>query len=171
MFKLRLLLVLSFVFYVAPAETEGQFVDEVGFSYLSSQFPNLENGSTLQVIQTEAPVGSGAYIPNTSGSEYTGKTIIDATGTNNGSSGHANTVATRFFGNTTGIAPGIATITFFNANDYINNQTGFNGSGDPPPQLGPIQNHSWIANGISVSVATNVLQRIDHMIDLSLIHI
>ena len=164
MFKLRQLIIVLIILLAYQTVTVAQFLDETGFTYLSSQFPNLEDGTTLQVIQVEAPVGN-AYMPDPSGSQYAGKTLIDASGTNSGSSGHANTVSTRYFGNNGSLTPGISTITFFSADDYINNQTGFSDGGDPAPQLGPIQNHSWITNGLPTLLATNVLNRIDYMID------
>ena len=167
MFNSRLFLALSLIVFIAShCEVNAQdFRSEVGHNELISQLgAALEDGSTLQVTQVEALSG-GFYIADPTLSQMSGKSLIDVTGTNGGVSGHANTVSIRFFGNTGGLARGIDTISFFSADDWINNQTGLSTGGEPPIQLSPIQNHSWIANGIPGGPAVNVLRRVDYMID------
>ena len=75
------LLCLSF----APLSPAQSWKTSIGFNYLIEQIGNVEDGTGLQLIQVEAPNGQNNYMPVPGNApEFTGKTLIDATGTNGG---------------------------------------------------------------------------------------
>ncbi len=104
-------------------------------------------------------------MPDVNHSEFTGKTFIDGTGTNSTYSGHATSVGRYFYGNRLSLATGAELITCFDADDWINNETGLNSGGDPLLQPFAVQNHSWIGNGAPINVVTLALERVDFMIN------
>ena len=100
----------------------------------------IPTGAHVSVTQVEGLEATNAYMPNTVGAQFTGKTITDRTG-GGLTSGHATTVAQNLYGNTSSIAPGIADIDVYEANDWLN--SGWY-SGTPPTENNPLQNHSWV---------------------------
>ncbi len=136
---------------------------DIGWNQLfAEKGGSLENGAGIVVSMAEAPQG-GNYMPNTTGGQFTGKTIINGSGGSSAPSSHATGVARVFFGNTDSIAPGVTHITVFNANDWINNQLGFATGADPVSLPFKIQNHSWISLG-TTGIA-DVSRRIDYVVN------
>ena len=135
-----------------------------GFNALLAEFGNtLPDGAGIEVSMIEAPVGGGAYRPDFNDAQFANKNFVDGSNTNSGTSDHANIVGTRFYGNTSGMAFGITDITIYDANDWLNNVTGFGGAQNPDVQPFGVQNHSYISNGNPVGVVSNLLQRSDFM--------
>jgi hypothetical protein len=77
-----------------------------------------------------------------------------------GSSGHATTVATNYFGNTASQAPGITTIDAYQADDYINNYVV-----TLAQETRDVQNHSYIGYESDQGAAEALLRRFDYIID------
>ncbi|MEE2825140.1 MAG: PEP-CTERM sorting domain-containing protein [Planctomycetota bacterium] len=139
--------------------------DDIGWTALKAELGDLlEDGAGLAVSQVEAP-RSGAYMADTELAEFLGKTWIDGTGTNVGSSSHATTVARNFFSRTNSIAPGITQITGYDANDYLNRVLGYEGGADPLTQAFAIGNHSYVGNIADKAVAQDILERFDFVIN------
>jgi len=129
--------------------------DEIGFTQLETELGmSTPTGDGVGVSQVEAGTDTN-YMPNTASSQFTGKTFVDATGTQGASSfSHATNVANVFFGNTASIAPGVTSIRSYQAIDWLNVQLGSttgtepvshefsNLSGTIPLQ---VQNHSWVS--------------------------
>ncbi len=118
---------------------------------------SVPTGSGVSVTQVEALEATNAYMPNTADSQFTGKTITDVA-SGGITSGHATNVGKNLYGNTSSMAPSIADIDVYEANDWLNNQ-GWQ-SGDPFVETNPLQNHSWV--GFSSSNAATA--RMDYAV-------
>ncbi|MBN1906113.1 MAG: hypothetical protein JW927_13560 [Deltaproteobacteria bacterium] len=92
------------------------YKDDIGHTLLLSELDiEIPNGNGVHVTLVEA-LSSDKWIPNLSNTQFTGKTFHDmSTGHPEGYSGHANSVAQLFFGNTSSIAPGITQIDLYTA--------------------------------------------------------
>ena len=154
-----------FGFGLATPVFSQSYKELIGYNALLAEKGGaLEDGAGLRVLQPEAPQG-GNYMPG-SGAQFTGKSITNGTpGGSTGSSSHATGVAFRFYGNTVGIAPGIADITGYDANDYIDRVLGVELGGDPLAQGFDVGNHSYIDDGLTNAETTDVLQRFDFLIN------
>ena len=139
----------------------------------------LPTGIGVGVSQIEAPLSTplpGTYLPNTTVSEFSGKTFTAASGAG-GISSHATTVALYFFGNATSMAPGVTSIRNYEANDWLGGRspTGFLNFGTTaPPNAEPqkVQNHSWIyvdpgGNPAVAAEVVELLRRFDYAIEQS----
>ena len=139
--------------------------DDIGWTKLKAEMGDLlEDGTGLSVVQVEAPSGD-AYLPDTSLDDFLGKTFIDGTATNAGSSSHSTGVARNFFSRSRSIAPGIMQITGYDANDYLDRVLGHGSGADPLPQGFDVGNHSYVGNLSDKVAAQDILQRFDFIID------
>ncbi len=111
---------------------------------------SVPTGLGVSVTQVEALEATNAYMPNTADSQFTGKTITDVA-SGGITSSHATVVGKNLYGNTSSMAPSIADIEVYEANDWLNNQ-GWQ-SGDPFVETNQLQNHSWVGFSSS-NVAT-----------------
>jgi hypothetical protein len=141
--------------------------EDVGLVTLQAMMGYAPTGASVPVSMTEAVV-NGGYTPMTELPDFTGKHFEFRSGVA-GNSAHATLVAQNFFGLTTSLAPGIATIELYDANDYITD--GFLNAGDPnnnprsSPQNSRVGNHSWISSGGSINGMLDVLQREDWIVE------
>jgi hypothetical protein len=128
----------------------------------------LEDGTGIVVVQPEAPTGpargSRPYMPNTSDSQFSGKTITDGTGRTSDPSSHATGVGRTFYGNS-GMAGGIQSITGYDANDYLGRILGFSSGGDPLAQGFDVGNHSYVGTSLTTADTINLGQRFDFVIN------
>lgn len=110
----------------------------------------LPTGDGIGITQVEAVITEGGtnYLPSTNNSEFAGKSVIDQTGGGTSSS-HATTVGINLYGNSSSITPNITNIDIFEANEWLSNW----GSGIPPIENNPLQNHSWVAENALPSSA------------------
>jgi hypothetical protein len=138
--------------------------DDVGFTQLQNEVgAGLESGAGVRVSMSEAFVGNN-YLFDFSSSQFSGKTLTDGSNIASGISGHANGVASRFFGNTGSIAPGVADVTIYQADDWLNRVMGVTSGADPQIQDFRIMNNSWIGN-FSTAESIDRLNRVDFMVD------
>ena len=171
--RIKTTVFLILIFCISNASCFGQaFKEAIGFNALVEKYgAALEDGSSIRASMVEAPIGNGNYMPDVNATELEGKTIWNATGGNSGSTGHASRVSRTFVGNTTSLTPGVSDLTAYEANDWINRITGAENGGDPLDQVNgngepyQVQNHSYIGNGLSDAEATNILQRVDFMVN------
>ena len=130
------------------------YKDEVHYTQLINELslrgvsvPTGAGVSVTQVESREDTNGSGqldsyeGYIPNPSNSEFSGKTITDASNLGQDPSNHGTWVGRNLYGNTSSISPGITAVSVYEANNFIN--SGWY-SGTPPTESNPLQNHSWV---------------------------
>jgi len=158
---------------VGAVTAQAAYVDDIGFTALAAELgADTPDGAGVPVSLIEAAVQSGedlAWMPNTTDSEFSGKTITDITGAVPGVySGHATSVGKRFFGNATSTSPGILAIDAWLADHWIG--AGFlriDTGGWPvyQPLASParISNHSWI--GSAGAYDGDALARLDWAIE------
>ncbi|MGJ8656000.1 MAG: PEP-CTERM sorting domain-containing protein [Akkermansiaceae bacterium] len=142
---------------VAIASSQAWF-DDIGYTALAAQEgASTPDGAGIVVGVVEASESGTNYTPDTGSAQFTGKTITDVTGSSGGISGHANTVSTRFFGNTGSIASGITTANFYSAGSYLTDGGLRTGETFEPTSI-PIQpniftekimNHSYVSSGFT----------------------
>ena len=137
-------------------------VDRIGIAAVPT-------GDDVIVAQVEAPDASGNYTANENNAEFDGKFLIKRSG-GSGVSSHANTVARRFYGLDSSIAPGVWFINCFEVNDFLLDGVLKVGQGSTPPNYDgygniKVWNHSWIGTFNNIGNDTNALRRQDWIID------
>ncbi len=149
---------------VDPAAADWR--DDIGWTRLVTEYSGPPvTGAGVQVSVVEGSDNAGNYMPMNPGPlppEFTGKTIVNGTGTHTGESPHSRQVSRAMFGNLTSIATGTSHVTVYSAGDWIDNRIGFASGGDPVPHNFRVQNHSWVYQP-SVAVAENILKRVDYV--------
>ena len=156
----------------------GDYKDDIGYTRLLSELgAGLPDGSGVNVTQVEADLNEDGsdvyaeYAPDSADSQFTGKTITDVTATSGAYSGHATGVGRLFYGNTGSVAPGITSIESYDAVDWL--LSGFingaqSGPGPKPQPLGTssrIANHSWVGSLTTSQITSDILRRVDWVID------
>jgi hypothetical protein len=136
--------------FIATASTApATYIDLMGFPQLQAELGgSIPTGAGIPVTQVEAPgtAGGSNYFVNPALVNFSGKTItaqsLPAT-----QSSHANNVGVNFYGNTASIAPGLSTISLYNANHWLG--TGFLNTGQalaPLTTTSRVVSHSWVGN-------------------------
>lgn len=141
------------------------YKDDIAYTALQGELGVLmPDGSNVPVTQGEA-LSNDAYMPDTAHSDFTGKLITAQSQEGaDGTSNHATSVGRHFYGNDTSIAPGITSISAYNAGSWL--YSGYLrccspvNNGQPLAMGGRVANHSYIADGGS-SANADVLRRID----------
>ena len=155
-----ILVVLAFSLLPATLTLGQSWKAEIGFNdLLSEKGGSLEDGAGLNVMQAEAPDGSGNYMPDIAIAEFAGKTFIEGSGAF-GANSHGTSVARNFYGNSSSMTGGISNITGYDANDYIfnwlNALSGNDLNSTPAFDVG---NHSYVGNGLTTAQAEDILRR------------
>lgn len=147
------------------------YKDDIGHTRLANELgASLPTGAGINVSQSEADT-DGVYgapfaaLPDASDSRFSGKTINNITANNDSISGHATSVGSYFYGNT-GMASGITQIDAYEANgwmvaDYLYYSSGW----QPLISSSRIANHSWVGNVTDPAVASELLRRLDWVIE------
>jgi hypothetical protein len=152
---------------------------------LNAQGKALPDGGGVQVLMAEAcgnsvdddndpetPPICLAWLPHISNSQFQDKTLNDLSFSSPGFfSGHATTVASLFFGNSSAIADGIDTIDIYFADHWL--EEGYlqatNPSLLPTISSNRIGNHSWVGTVGSEPeeqlIDSEILRRVDWLID------
>ncbi len=174
--NMRMALLLG-VWFALFAVVRADYKDDIGYTKLALELgASLPTGSGVGVAQIEAPEKTDAgppvfryYLPNTTLSEFVGKTftVVSPSG---GVSGHATTVGQYFYGSATSVAPGVANISNYEANNWLG--SGFlnyssTSTTAPKTETQKITNSSWIANTGSASTDADILRRFDFAIQQS----
>ena len=136
------------------SRSHASYRDEVGYAALTRELTlratTIPTGAGVGVTQVEAREDTNknqqldpneGYAPSSGHSEFTGKTITDESALGQDPSNHGTWVGQKLYGNSTSIAPGITSVSVFEANDFLN--SGWY-SGTPPTENNPLQNHSWV---------------------------
>ncbi len=175
------LLTYSIIFCTTFSHIElvsADYKDDIAFTQLATELGlNLPDGSNVIATQVEAatsyvdhdnnPLTADlpVYLPDQNNSTFSGKLISDITGYESGTySDHANAVGGLFYGNNS-MAPGINTIHAHWADYWM--QPGFlnYGAGKPLSSASRIGNHSWVGNITDLTIASNILRRIDWVVE------
>jgi hypothetical protein len=158
----------------------------IGYPELQAQLgSSIPTGSGIRVQQVEA-IQAGNYAADPTTADFSGKTFTNVTydaGVTQkslGSSSHARGVGYNFFGNSHSLAPGITSIDSYEANHWLGyrvsgnyaypHTSGFlntqqSGSALPNTTSARIANHSWIGEFGSSSVNSEVLRRLDFVVE------
>lgn len=164
----------SAIFLVAllvAVEAQAGTLDDIGFTDLKLELGGaLPDGSSIAVTQVEAPV-LVACAPNMALAEFELITFNDytlgVTGCTDGvASGHATSVAQKFYGAVTSSSTAIGSVDLFETNDWL-----FSGflntyvAVDPGISATRLANHSWVADAGDVNVNIDILRRVDFVVE------
>jgi hypothetical protein len=147
--------------WVYPAAAS--YKDDVGYTQLQNELGGaLPTGAGVIVTQVEAGENHDPlnYQPNTSNSQFVGKSFYFPLGLGNVSS-HATTVGTIFYGLTSSMSPGVPTIASYTAGNWLG--SGFLATGftvQPGYDNSRVGNHSYIGS----ATTSEVLRRLDWVI-------
>jgi hypothetical protein len=162
-----LLAPLALAFAAAPPARAG-LQDLIGYTNLRNRPEALQApaGAGVPVAQVEVPAdGTNDYAPDTSIPPFSSKHFTyrsDAAG----ASGHATTVATYFYGDYTGIAPGVTDVSLFSTNSFLDGLLRTGRSARAPGRVGAmVVNNSWIAGYSTDSVNVDAVRRLDDLIN------
>lgn len=160
----RILSLSAALVLVCTAGTALGYKADIGHTQLANELGGtLPTGTNITISQIETPIG-GNYMPDSTNTEFSGKSFNNISGSSNGISTHATDVGRYFYGTITSIAPDINTIDNYEVVDWLG--AGFLHSGDtnePAVEARRIQNHSWVST--NHSLATNIIRSLDYAID------
>ena len=153
------------------------YKEDIGFTALQAELgATIPDGRSISLVtQCEAEslidhngderTGKiSVWMPDPGFREFAGKKIFDKSGSPPFYSGHATGVGSHFYGNTSSIAPGIASIESYLASDWLDR--GFlkgNTALKPDHTAGRVANHSWI--GSAAEHDGGHLRRIDWVVE------
>lgn len=169
----RLLLTASLVALIATCPLCADWKDDIGYTRLQQTFTSgVPSAPANGVTQAEAPDGSANYAPDTASSLFAGNTFTLQSGAS-GANGHAQTVASYFYGNTSSLLNAPLPVDLYNANNWLG--TGFLNYGtanNPATEYRRVQNHSWISHFDTTQLTTSQIdaavssinQRLDYAI-------
>ncbi|MCC7013328.1 MAG: hypothetical protein IT454_12255 [Planctomycetes bacterium] len=136
--------------------------DSTGLTALRQRLGAVNVPSGVSVIVGQVEANAPGWAPDAAHLEFAGKsfTMVSPTPT---ISGHATAVGQYYYGLSTGIAPGIASVLCWEAIHFLG--TGFiNGTGPTPPKIAAFKvlNNSWIG---AVGNSNFYLRKLDYAID------
>lgn len=163
MSKMQMITVTTASVLLSTGFASADILDDIGHTALVERLgASVPTGAGVVVGQTEVP--DPGYGPNQADSEFAGINFIERSGAA-GSSSHATTVATRFYGATLSPAPGIGTVHLWDVNDFLQGgylKVGQSSAPSAPPSGLKIFNNSWIGSFGSAANDTNALRRADY---------
>jgi hypothetical protein len=144
--------------------------DDIGWRQLAAELgAAMPTGAGVAVVQAEANGGTGlSYMPQAGSGTfagvgvYAGKQFVAQDGASV-ASGHAGAVASYFYANGSGVAPGVTMIHGYSAAAYLFNR--LLAVGGPEVFPGRVQNHSWVGTTGSGPTDLSLLRRYDFMLD------
>lgn len=154
---------------LVAVEVQAGTLDDIGFTDLKLELGSaLPDGGSIAVTQAEAPV-SVACIPDMTLAEFNLITFNDHTlgltvCTDGVASGHATSVATKFYGAVTSSVTAISSVDLYEAGNWIGAgflNTGGAGIGVSTTRL---INHSWTAP--AAEWAGEILRRVDYLVEV-----
>lgn len=145
------------------------YKSDIGYSDLLTLLGGgTPTGANVKVTQVEASlVGSSDpaypnYAPDTTNSQFVGKTFSFPGTASTSPSGHANSVGALFYGNNA-MAHGISQITSYEANAWINSIV--SNTVSAPINGSRIANHSWVGNGNTAGDTGAILRLADREVE------
>lgn len=147
---------------------QGGWKDDIGLTNLGLRLGvDLPTGAGVEVSHIEAPEQDGDYVADLLHGEFIlpPKTIINVTGTSQGSSAHATTVGVYYYGNLTSPSSDVMMIDAYQANDWLMGGM-LRAFSDhlPRSESRRVENHSWIGTYGSVANDLEVLWRVDGIV-------
>ena len=162
--------------YVIPVLTwsisgHADYKNDIGYVDLQTLLgANTPTGAGVNVLQIEASSVAIAdptypiYSPDINDPAFVGKTFNFPGVASKGVNGHANWVASIFYGNNA-MANGITQITSYEANDWLASLS-FN-TISPPINSSRIANDSWVGNGNDATQSGLILRLVDRQTNLN----
>ena len=167
--SIRIILALHFIIFSTISMAD--YKDDIGYTKLATELGiNLPDGSGVLVSQTEVDTDGVAespyqYLPNASDPQFSGKTITAKTSSSSGTSSHATGVGKLFYGNNS-MANGISNIYAYEVNNWLQaDYLKFGYSTKPLSSPGRIGNHSWVGSFGNSSYDSDILKRLDWVIE------
>lgn len=151
-------------------EVMGDWKDDIGWTLLSAELGGaMPTGAGVAVVQAEANGGTGlSYMPQAGSGTfagagvYAGKQFVAQDGASV-ASGHAGAVASFFYANGSGVAPGVTMIYGYSAASYL--LVRLMDAGGPQVFPGRVQNHSWVGSTGDGAIDLSLIRRFDFMLD------
>jgi hypothetical protein len=141
------------------ASATADYKDDIGYTALQNELgASLPTGAGVKVTQVEGSYGK----PDPSNGEFAGKTFTDKSPDQ--ITGHATTVGTVFYGNSSSIAPGITSIDCYDAGYWTGTSFLLYGTYTPLISSSRVANHSYVG-GMDPASTVQVLARLDWVID------
>lgn len=144
----------------------------IGLTQLRTQLgARTPTGAGVTVAQVEASFQNGptsfGFLPDRTWTQFTGKTITNSSPgyfSSNLVSAHASNVATTFYGNYNGVAPGVTSILAYQADSWLSGDflRAPSANGAPKTDGAKVQNHSWVSGNLFTDEKT--LQKLDYAI-------
>jgi hypothetical protein len=152
--------------------SHADYKNDIGYTRLQAE-PGISVPTGIGVAVTQAEADTNvdpdlySYLPDLANAQFTGKTITDRTLLSGPYSAHATGVGQNFYGNTLSIAPGIGTIDAYLADDWLDSGflQGINKLKKPDISPSRIANHSWIGSTNDTAIDSDLLMRIDWLVD------
>lgn len=140
----------------------------IGYTQLASELgAAMLTGTGVVVAQVEVNVSGTtplAYLPNATNAEFAGKSFSPLSGSGTVSS-HATTVGQFFYGNSSGIAPGVNSIRSYEVNSWLGSAgLKWGTSSEPAVETARVINHSWVGTTGSTSYDQDMIRRFDYVI-------
>jgi hypothetical protein len=160
------LLIASLVAFIAACPLRADWKDDVGYTRLQQTFTSgVPTSAADGYTQTEAPEGTN-YAPDTTSALFSLHTFTFKSGDST-AIGHAQSVASYFYGNPSSLVPGPAPVDLYNADGWLNAEFLRYGTAQlPPTELRRVQNHSWISSDtLTDAQVTHADQRLDYAIN------
>ncbi len=156
-FKCWLYIVLFLSF--APAAL-ADYKTDIGYVDLQALLgANMPTGAGVKVMQVEA--GGTVYAPNTTSTQFAGKTFRFPCAASISPFGHATWVGSLFYG-AGSMAPGIRSITSYESSEWMKSL--FHPLVSVPPNGSRIVNQSWVGNGNNASQTGIILRLVDRQV-------
>ncbi|OYW74725.1 MAG: hypothetical protein B7Z37_16440 [Verrucomicrobia bacterium 12-59-8] len=157
--------------FTGREELHADWRDDIGYTQLAAELgAAVPTGAGIELLQSEAndQTSPPNYLPQAGGpgsfagtGTYSGKTFHAESGAGV-VLGHAQSVASYFYANGTGIAQGATEIHNYTATDFINL---IYASSTPTNFPGRVQNHSWKGT-VNSTIDPQILRSLDRLIDL-----
>ena len=155
----KYLLCLLFVLSFTPVSF-ADYMTDIGYADLKALLgASMPTGAGVKVMQVEA--GETAYAPNTTSTQFAGKTFRFPCTASISPSGHATWVGSLFYG-AGSMAPGIRTITSYGFSDWIKSL--FHPLVSVPPNSSRIVNQSLVGNGNNALQTGIILRLVDRQV-------
>jgi hypothetical protein len=133
---------------------------DIGYADLQALLgANMPTGAGVKVMQVEA--GGTVYAPNTTSTQFAGKTFRFPCAASISPFGHATWVGSLFYG-AGSMAPGIRSITSYESSEWMKSL--FHPLVSVPPNGSRIVNQSWVGNGNNASQTGIILRLVDRQV-------
>lgn len=148
---------------LSPTGAAGDWLEEIGHARLVELGIVLPSSSGTGLSQVEAFENEVNYTPDTTSTQFAGKTFKLKSG-DSGVSNHADKVARNFYGSSS-LLPGASAVDLYSAGNWLGSGFLLRGTSSLPlSESRAVQNHSWISTTWEDADATEVNHRLDYAI-------